>query len=78
VARSSAGPRLREAQQASLVARRKLADAFAANVRPIIREIVASGITGHHKIAQALTARGVKTARGHEFTAVQVARVLAS
>ena len=40
------------------------ADAFAANVRPIIREIQASRITSLRGVAKALTARGIKTARG--------------
>jgi DNA invertase Pin-like site-specific DNA recombinase len=42
----------------------KGADAFAANVLPIVREIQASGATSYAAIAEALNARGVRTARG--------------
>jgi hypothetical protein len=51
------------------------ADAFAANMRPIIREIQASGVQSFRGIARALTARGVKTARGGTW-AVQVSDIL--
>jgi hypothetical protein len=64
------GPRLDAARRASLKGR---ADAFAANVRPIIKEIQASGVTSMRGIARALTARGVKTARGGDWSDVQVA-----
>ena len=57
--------------------RREFADAFAANVRPIIKEIQASGVTSLRGIARALTARGVKTARGGDWTSVQVSNLLA-
>src|SRR5262249_20716652 len=70
------GPRLAAARQASIKARSEIADAFAANVRPIIKEIRASGVTSLHGIARALAARGVKTARGGEWSDVQVAAVL--
>jgi hypothetical protein len=39
------GPRLDAARRASLTGRSELADALAANVRPIIKEIQASGVT---------------------------------
>jgi len=70
------GPRLAAARQASIKGRSEIADAFAANVRPIIKEIQASGVTSLHGIARALAARGVKTARGGEWSDVQVAAVL--
>jgi DNA invertase Pin-like site-specific DNA recombinase len=66
------GPRLAAARKASIKARSEAADAFAANVRPIIKEIQASGVRRMRGIARALTARGVKTARGD----VQVAAIL--
>jgi DNA invertase Pin-like site-specific DNA recombinase len=69
-------PRLAEAIEATNEARRKAADSFAANVRPIIREIQKSGIGSLRGVAKALSARGVKTARGGEWTAVQVSDVL--
>jgi len=40
------------------------ADAFAANVLPIVRQIDASDITGPRAIAAALNACGVRTAHG--------------
>ena len=41
------------------------ADARALALAPIIAEIRASGITTPYAIAAALTARGIRTARGH-------------
>jgi DNA invertase Pin-like site-specific DNA recombinase len=70
------GPRLAAARQASIEARGELANAFAANVRPIIKEIQASGVSSMRGIARALTARGVKTARGGDWSDVQVAAML--
>jgi hypothetical protein len=52
--------------------RSKLADAFAA----IIKEMQASGVTSLRGIARALTARGVNTARGGDWSDVQVAAIL--
>jgi DNA invertase Pin-like site-specific DNA recombinase len=70
------GPRLATARRASIKARSELADAFAANVRPIIKEVQASGVTSLRGIARALAARGVKTARGGDWSDVQVAAIL--
>jgi len=71
------GPRLAEARRRSLAARSAAADAFAANVRPIIEQIQASGVSSLRGVARALTARGVRTARGgSEWTAVQVSNIL--
>jgi hypothetical protein len=56
--------------------RRKAADAFAAHVRPIIREIQKSGVSSFRGVAKALSARGIKTARGGEWSAVQVSDIL--
>ena len=52
------------------------ADRFARNVAPIIREIQSSGVPSHRGIARALNARGVATARGGAWTAVQVGSIL--
>src|SRR5215469_13441772 len=49
---------------------------FAANVRPIIEEIVRSGITSHNAIAAKLNERNVRTARGGTWTHVQVGAIL--
>ena len=70
------GPRLAAARRASIRARSEAADAFAANVRPIIKEIQASGVSSLRGVARALTARGVPTARGGSWSDVMVAAVL--
>jgi DNA invertase Pin-like site-specific DNA recombinase len=49
---------------------------FAANVRPIIEEIMRAGATSHNAIAGKLTERNVKTARGGTWTHVQVGAIL--
>jgi DNA invertase Pin-like site-specific DNA recombinase len=69
-------PRLAEAREGVIAARIEAADAFAANVRPIIREIQSTGIASLRGVAKALTARGIKTARGGEWSAVQVGDIL--
>jgi hypothetical protein len=45
-------------------------------VRPIIKEIQASGVSSLRGVARALTARGVPTARGGSWSDVMVAAVL--
>ncbi len=55
---------LGEAQVKGAAANRAAADAFAANVLPIVRQIEASGATTPRAIAAALNARGIRTARG--------------
>src|SRR5262249_16793356 len=49
---------------------------FAANVRPIIDEIMRSGVTSHNAIAAKLNERNVRTARGGTWTHVQVGAIL--
>jgi len=70
------GPRLAQARKKSIAARSAAADTFAANLRPIIEQIRASGISSLRGVAKALNARGVRTARGNEWTAMQVSNVL--
>jgi hypothetical protein len=53
------------------------ADQKAANVLPVIREVQGAGVTTLQGIADALTARGVKTPKGATWTATAVRRVLA-
>jgi Recombinase len=53
------------------------ADQFAANIIPVIREIQAGGAKSANAIATALNKRGITTARGKEWTHVQVAAILA-
>jgi DNA invertase Pin-like site-specific DNA recombinase len=69
-------PRLAEARDKANTASVAAADAFAANVLPIIREIRASGVQSLRGIAKALTARGVKTARGGQWSAAQVSDIV--
>ena len=70
-------PRLAEARAAVNAARQEAADAFAARVLPIIKEIQASGVSSLRGVAGALTARGVPTAQGGTWVARSVADVLA-
>jgi DNA invertase Pin-like site-specific DNA recombinase len=70
------GPRLATARKAAIKARSEAADAFAANVRPIIKEIQASGVSSLRGVARALTARGLQSPRGRDWSDVQVAAVL--
>ena len=44
--------------------------------KPIIREIQSTGVASHRGIARSLNARGVATARGGAWTAVQVGSIL--
>jgi DNA invertase Pin-like site-specific DNA recombinase len=55
---------------------RAAADAFAANVLPIIREVQAAGHTSLRAIAAELTRRNVRTARGGAWSADAVRAVL--
>jgi hypothetical protein len=48
----------------ALAANREAADAFAANVLPIVRQIPDGRVTTFRAIAAALNDRGVRTARG--------------
>jgi DNA invertase Pin-like site-specific DNA recombinase len=58
---------LPEAAAKGASANRAAADAFAANVLPVVRQIEASGITTLRGIAEALNARGIRTARGGDW-----------
>jgi DNA invertase Pin-like site-specific DNA recombinase len=69
-------PNLAATTAEAAAARTAAADAFAAKVRPIIREIQNSGATSLRGVARALTARGIRTARGGDWTAVQVSDIL--
>ena len=61
---------LAEAAAKVAAAQRTAADAFAANVLPVVRQIQAAGATTHRAIAEALNARGIRTARGGVFRPV--------
>jgi DNA invertase Pin-like site-specific DNA recombinase len=70
------GPKLAEARRSGWASNKASADRFAANTKPIIDQIKASGVTSLRAIARALNARGVATARGGQWTPVQVSNVL--
>jgi DNA invertase Pin-like site-specific DNA recombinase len=68
---------LPEAQAMGVAINRKAADAFAANVLPIVRQIQAAGATTFRAIAAALNDRGVRTARGGAWHDSTVRNLLA-
>ena len=57
-------------------ANRTAADAFAANVLPVVRQIQAAGVKTHRALAEALNSRGVRTARGGKWHATTVRNLL--
>src|SRR6266702_3338830 len=58
-------------------AQRTAADQFAGNVLPVIESIKAAGATSFGAIAQALNARGIRTARGGGWHSTTVRNLLA-
>jgi len=68
---------LPEAAAKGAAANRAAADAFAVNVLPIIQQIQASGTTAMSTIADALNARGIRTARGGAWHDTTVRNLLA-
>jgi DNA invertase Pin-like site-specific DNA recombinase len=70
------GPKLDEARILGRAALSENADRFAANTLPIVKQIQGTGITTLHGIAAALAARGVPTARGGNWTPVQVSNLM--
>jgi DNA invertase Pin-like site-specific DNA recombinase len=66
------GPKLAEARERAVVTNRALADAYAANVLPVIREIRRAGATSLHQIAKALNTRRITTPRGGQWYAKSV------
>jgi DNA invertase Pin-like site-specific DNA recombinase len=70
-------PRAAETVGRAHEANRAAADQFAANVLPIVRTIQTSGITSLAGIAEALNARGIRTARGGAWYASTVRNLLA-
>jgi DNA invertase Pin-like site-specific DNA recombinase len=69
-------PKLDDVRDRAVASLKASADRFASNVAPIIREIQSSGVASHRGIARALNARGIATARGGKWTAVQVNAIL--
>jgi DNA invertase Pin-like site-specific DNA recombinase len=68
---------LPDAQAKGVAVNRQAADAFAANVLPIVRQIQAAGATTSRAIAAALNDRGVRTARGGAWHDSTVRNLLA-
>ena len=68
---------LPEAQAKSAAAGKTAADAFAANVLPVVRQLQAAGMVTVRAIAEALNARGIRTARGGEWHGSTVTNLLA-
>jgi DNA invertase Pin-like site-specific DNA recombinase len=66
----------KEGRLASLATRKAVAERRAADVAPIIAELRAAGATSLREIAAGLNSKGVQTARGGQWTAVQVQRIL--
>jgi len=69
-------PKLDAVRDRAVASVRADADRFAKNVAPIIHEIQSSGVASHCAVARSLNARGVATARGGQWTAVQVGSIL--
>jgi DNA invertase Pin-like site-specific DNA recombinase len=69
-------PDMPEISKRGVAALKANARRFAANVRPIIEEIMRAGATSHNAIAAKLNERNVRTARGGVWTHVQVGAIL--
>jgi DNA invertase Pin-like site-specific DNA recombinase len=69
-------PNLPKAAKRGVASLKANARRFAANVRPIIEEIMRAGATSHNAIAAKLNERNVRTARGGVWTHVQVGAIL--
>jgi DNA invertase Pin-like site-specific DNA recombinase len=67
---------LAEARAKGIASNRAAADAFAANVLPIIEQVKASGVTSYRAIAEALNVRGVRTARKGTWQANTVRNIM--
>jgi len=68
---------LLDAQEKVRATNRTNADAFPANVLPIVREIISPGVTNPRAIAAALNARRIRTARGSAWHDSTVRNLLA-
>jgi DNA invertase Pin-like site-specific DNA recombinase len=67
----------KDGAKASVAARIAKAGSRAADLAPIIEELKASGAVSLRQIAAGLNAKGIRTARAGEWSAVQVKRVMA-
>ncbi len=68
---------LADAQVKGATANKAAAATFAANVLPVVRQIQSSGATNLRAIAEALNARGIRTARGGAWHDSTVRNLLA-
>lgn len=68
-------PNIKKAREVATASRIAIADTFAANTLPIIKEIRATGAS-MRQTAAALNARGIPTARGGIWAATQVSDIL--
>jgi DNA invertase Pin-like site-specific DNA recombinase len=66
----------KEGAKASVAARIAKADSRSSDLLPIIEELKAAGAVSLRQIAAGLNAKGIRTARGGAWSAVQVQRVL--
>jgi len=64
-------------REAGRAARTAKANGRANDLAPIIAELKAAGVTSYGALARALNERGIPTARGGEWSPMQVSRVLA-
>ena len=69
-------PKLHEARESAVASIKAGADKHAANILPIIREAQRAGASTLRAIAEALTARGVATARGGRWHAMSVKNMI--
>ena len=68
---------LADAQKMGHTANREAADAFAANVLPVVRQVQTAGVSSLRAIAQAMNDRGIRTARGGDWHSSTVRNLLA-
>ena len=76
-ARWNSGSIASKGQAASIQVRTAKASKRASDLRPMIETIRSAGANSLHQIADVLNQKGVRTARGGEWSSVQVARILA-
>ena len=70
------GPRTADQYERAGEAATRQADDFAASVAPILADVRKAGATSLREIADALNARGVKTARGRHWRPTSVKRLI--
>jgi recombinase len=71
------GPKLAQARKVAVEVIEANAERHAANVLPIIHEVQRAGAKSLRAIAEALSARGIPTARGGRWQAQTVSNALA-